>query len=354
MPLHAECPNCRAVCAVPDNAICRAVRCRHCLQLFRVNPSADHPAAASAAGAEQPAPKEEHVAAKPLGRPARPQQDNPPDRRPDRPGRHHQRQSGVGLVLGLLGSGVLLMSCLCCFGVGLGSLGFAPRAQDPPPVFVPAPLAGPAPAVELPPDPGPGEVGPPGIVRLDQPFAFPPALPSPRADERIRNGDFEQGLKGFRSAYRHSPGNIRDEFTFAIVRSPREVHDSAAAFGDHTSGTGLMMTVNGADAADRLLWGQTLAVCPGAEYTFSLWLASWFSMAPAELQIQINGKVLGRVVASPQCGEWKHFQAKWNAGAVKEASIEIVNLTRAISGNDFAIDDISLRGPPPAAGPAKK
>jgi S1-C subfamily serine protease len=201
-------------------------------------------------------------------------------------------------------------------------------AKGPPP-FVPPPLV-------------PGPAG--------SPPEFPPAAAAPRQDERIRNGDFTQGLKGFRTAYRHSPADVHDALTFCLARSPREAHRDAAAFGDHTSGDGLMMVVNGGDAVDRPLWGQTVPVRAGAEYTFSLWLASWYAAAPAELEVRVNGKSLGKVVAPARCGEWKQFSAAWRSGPDVQASVEIVNLTRAISGNDFAIDDVSLRGPPP--GPA--
>jgi hypothetical protein len=167
------------------------------------------------------------------------------------------------------------------------------------------------------------------------------------ADELVHNGDFEQGVKGFRTAYRHSPGNIGNALTFAIVRNPREVHHSAASFGDHTSGTGFMIAVNGGNAVDSVLWGQTVAVRPGGEYSFSLWVTSWYPDAPAELEVRINGKPLGRILASSRCGEWKEFRAKWHSGGDKQAAIEIFNFTTQISGNDFAIDDISLRGPRP-------
>jgi hypothetical protein len=197
---------------------------------------------------------------------------------------------------------------------------------------------------------GPSPFVPPPVMAGPgvPPAEFPPATAAPRQDERVRNGDFTQGLKGFRTAYRHSPANVRDALTFCLARSPREAHGDAAAFGDHTSGDGLMMVVNGADAVDRVLWGQTVPVRAGAEYTFSLWLTSWYATAPAELEVRVNGKSLGKVVAPARCGEWKQFRAAWSSGADKQASVEIFDLTRAISGNDFAIDDISLRGPPPA------
>jgi hypothetical protein len=218
----------------------------------------------------------------------------------------------------------------------------------PPPIDLPP--APPPVWVDAPPDFGPPAVQPRPIGFLAE---FPPAAPAARADELVCNGDFEQGLKGFRSAYRHSPGNIRDAFTFCLGRSPSQAHSDAAAFNDHTGGGGLMMLVNGGDAVNDVLWGQTVAVRRQTTYTFSLWVASWYQSAPAELEVRINGKALGRVVAPARCGEWKELKATWHSGADSQAAIEIFNFTRHISGNDFAIDDISLRGPRPDEGKGK-
>jgi hypothetical protein len=173
---------------------------------------------------------------------------------------------------------------------------------------------------------------------------FAPAL---RADELIRNGDFEQGNKEFGTAYKHSPGNVLDVLTYDVVKDPNTAHRDAASFADHTSGKGYMMVVNGGDAADQALWEQTVEVQPGAEYTFSLWVASWYASSPAELDVHINGKSVGKVVAPEKCGEWKQLKVKWDAGKQSSAKIEIFDLNTQFSGNDFALDDISLQGPSP-------
>jgi hypothetical protein len=258
------------------------------------------------------------------------------------------------VVLAVLGVGAFLFCCLGGIGGGLGYVFFAAAGRDDAPVAEGPPAAA-KPVAPGPPAPAPDRIkGPPPFVPppvlpgAAEPLAeFPPAAASPRQDERIRNGDFTQGLKGFRTAYRHSPADVRDALAFCLARSPREAHSDGAAFGDHTSGDGLMMVVNGGDAIDRALWGQTVSVRAEAEYTFSLWLTPWYATAPAELEVRINGKSLGKVVAPSRCGEWKQFSAAWRSGSDRQASVEIFNLTRAISGNDFAIDDVSLRGPPP-------
>jgi hypothetical protein len=171
-------------------------------------------------------------------------------------------------------------------------------------------------------------------------------------DELIKNGNFEQGNKEFRTTYKHTPGDITNELTYDIVTDPRLSSQYATSIGDHTNGKGNMLALNGGNAVDKELWGQSVAVKPGSSYRFSLHLASWYESAPAQLDIQINGKSIGKITASNKCGEWKEFTGRWNAGTDDVAVIRIVNLTTNISGNDFAIDDISLQGPPADKGRA--
>jgi hypothetical protein len=94
------------------------------------------------------------------------------------------------------------------------------------------------------------------------------------------------------------------------------------------------------------VWAQTVEVRPGAEYTFSLWVATWYALSPAALDVHINGKSVGTITAPDKCGEWKQLKVKWAAGTERTAKIEIFDRNTDVAGNDFALDDISLQGPP--------
>jgi hypothetical protein len=67
----------------------------------------------------------------------------------------------------------------------------------------------------------------------------------------ITNGDFSSGLSGFITDYRYvaptSQFSCHVETTFSIVASPNVCHDLWANFGDHSTGHGNMMVVNGAN-----------------------------------------------------------------------------------------------------------
>jgi hypothetical protein len=75
----------------------------------------------------------------------------------------------------------------------------------------------------------------------------PPATMTALGDRPLRNGNFEQGNKEFRTAYKHSPGSVPDALTCDVVKDPNTVYRDAASFGDHTSGKGNML-VEGTDA----------------------------------------------------------------------------------------------------------
>ncbi len=77
----------------------------------------------------------------------------------------------------------------------------------------------------------------------------------------IVNGDFEDGNVGFDTDYFYVPpdGSMYAENTYAIGDDPRDYHSEWASFGDHTTGTGMMMIVNGFPLEElpiRIVWGQ--------------------------------------------------------------------------------------------------
>jgi hypothetical protein len=167
----------------------------------------------------------------------------------------------------------------------------------------------------------------------------------PPSGNLIVNGDFEQGNTGFTTQYTYSPQGIGGAQTYAIVNDPHTVHPSAASYGDHTTGKGLMMAVNGATTPNVLVWGETVAVTPNATYEFSGWISSWTPSAPGQLNVLFNGSSVGIMNAPSTTAVWVEFSANWNSGSATSVAIELRNLSTADIGNDFALDDISLTGP---------
>ncbi len=196
----------------------------------------------------------------------------------------------------------------------------------------------------------------------------------------IPNGNFESGNTGFSSAYLYfaqpavpasgysnPKASLYDEGTYGVGTDPGLYHASWSHFGDHTTGTGNMMIVNGATILENQLpeqvWASpvspaTIPVNSGETYYFSAWLASVYPAlgnpptAPATLAFSINGVQIGAdFTLSAPVGTWQLFFVPWVADGTT-ANLSLINRNLTASGNDFAIDDISLETRSPVPEPA--
>ena len=163
-----------------------------------------------------------------------------------------------------------------------------------------------------------------------------------KGENLIVNGDFSAGNTGFTSDYNYVT------FSTAVAQyyvgpDPSAWLPNAPACGDHTTGTGNVMNVNGADQLNVLVWSETVNVTPNTNYAFSAWLENITSINPAKLQFSINGQTLGQpMLANVTDCIWDQFYTTWNSGSATTAVISIVNMNTILSGNDFALDDISF------------
>lgn len=167
---------------------------------------------------------------------------------------------------------------------------------------------------------------------------------------QIVNGDFESGNTGFSSDYTF--GDVSAPGTYTIGSDPSSVAGSYPdweSFGDHTSGSGLMLIANGATNASAAVWSETVSVTPNSRYRLTFWGATvnTSSPTPANIVVQINGVPVGGSNIFPNAspvtgGAWVPFSVDWNSGASTLAAIELFDATTSEAYNDFALDDISL------------
>jgi hypothetical protein len=169
---------------------------------------------------------------------------------------------------------------------------------------------------------------------------------SASAVELLSNGTFEGGNSGFSSGYAHTPGNYWGEGTYGLDDNPHDGHAYFSAFGDHTTGDGLMMVVNGSGVADVLVWGEGgVPIIQNSDYTFSFWMASAHPDSPAQVRARINGEWLAPTAfGTSTTGQWAQFSYVWNSGAATSADLQLVNQNLAYQGNDFVLDDLSFKG----------
>lgn len=165
----------------------------------------------------------------------------------------------------------------------------------------------------------------------------------------VTNGNFSGGNLGFTSSYTYAPppSGVLVEGNYSVHTNPFGVHTGFTSMGDHTSGTGSMMIINGGSTGADV-WCTTISVTPNTDYDFSAWFANCSSVTTGAdvpiLQFRINGVLIGTpTTVSSAPGTWVSFSNIWNSGTATSANICIYDATTAAAGNDFAIDDISFR-----------
>lgn len=164
-----------------------------------------------------------------------------------------------------------------------------------------------------------------------------------KGENLIYNSGFEQGNIGFRSDYEYKPITDFGESQYSIVTNPLDWHFGFEACSDHTLGFGNLMVVNGASEPNSIVWSQTVKVIPNTTYELALWISSVNRATPAKLRFKINGKIIGdEVNAGENACDWNQFSTFWNSEYESTAEIVIINVNTAVSGNDFALDDITF------------
>ncbi|MCS3799394.1 hypothetical protein [Niastella sp. OAS944] len=162
----------------------------------------------------------------------------------------------------------------------------------------------------------------------------------------VVNGDFSKGNSQFTSQYDYTIFNY-GEGEYTVTGQPLTWNKLLADCRDRTSGNGNMLLVNGATAANRVIWQQTIDIQPNTAYDLAAWLQNANvhkkGSNPPKLQFVINGIKMGNgVQVGYNSFEWAQMESVWNSGKANKATIGIINLNTIAPGNDFAIDDISF------------
>ena len=179
----------------------------------------------------------------------------------------------------------------------------------------------------------------------------------------VTNGDFSAGATGFSTGYTYaapSPSALYPEGVYTVASNPNDVHPSWVTLpeGDNK------LIVNGATASTPTIWEElNLATVAGGSYVFSASAANIccnasFSGAndPSHLLFQIssNGGAsysdLTELYTHPpgDAGQFQTVSAAFTATG--STSFRIVDALSGQSGNDFAVDNISVVSSAPEPG----
>lgn len=179
-------------------------------------------------------------------------------------------------------------------------------------------------------------------------FSGSAIAPNYNSEELIFNGDFSLGAVGFTSDYVYvsekGSRTLWDEGKYAVGTCPRDYHFDFRNNGDHTTGTGNMLIVNGSTDNKKYAWKQSVYVEKGKTYEFSAWFISVSGHGSAQkddIEYNINGIAnLGNYDKTEN--GWDRYYWRYTATETGQIMLKIRTMSAAAGGNDFAIDDISF------------
>ena len=165
------------------------------------------------------------------------------------------------------------------------------------------------------------------------------------ASAQIVNGDFSAGNTGFSTDYTPvaTDGTV---YTlppdYGVISDPSKAFTNGyISFGDHTTGSGLMLFADGSGNAGDRVWYQTVSVTPNTAYTFSAFAAT-AGVNPPTLNFYSDASLLGALPVTAAPGVFQQFTDSFTTGNVNSIVFAIRDGNTTAYGNDFAIDDISL------------
>ena len=175
----------------------------------------------------------------------------------------------------------------------------------------------------------------------------------------IANGAFTSGNTGFSTDYTLIPANgtiHSNPGQYGITSNPSTGFTNGYdSYGDHTSGTGLMLFVDGAGSSSSAFWRQSVSLAAATNYTFTYWVTGADVISLPETQAQLNGAAIdtGFSVTGHGGGtNWQEVTDSFTTVGAGAYTLSLVDLNTVAEGNDFTVDDLSLTGPSTVPEPA--
>ncbi len=146
------------------------------------------------------------------------------------------------------------------------------------------------------------------VIALLAVFTVPAMAAQPNL---ITNGDFESGNTGFTTEYTYldpsktGTWTLGPEYMYTVGTDPHLYHSAWASFGDHTSGSGKMMIVNGTylNNETKIVWAQEDVAIPAPEAVVTsrtLYAGQNWEIGKVLIKNDVAGKICVKFVLTDQ------------------------------------------------------
>jgi gliding motility-associated-like protein len=182
--------------------------------------------------------------------------------------------------------------------------------------------------------------------------------------QTLINGNFESGgngigflINGAGYTQINPPTGSSFQGNYAITTNPQLLNSNFISGGDHTTGSGRMLVVDGNTVPNSRLWsctstgGALTGFTAGSTYTFSYWIKSVSNdVTNTATQANINVFFVNASNVNPASTNsyaplpsqgWTRVSYTFTATA-NNALIELRNNNLSVLGNDFALDDFAI------------
>ena len=178
----------------------------------------------------------------------------------------------------------------------------------------------------------------------------------------LTNGNFETGGSGVGFLVTdytliNPPNGISNPGFYSRTTNPALMNSTFNAGGDHTTGTGNMLVIDGGTTPNKFFWttGNTGGTIPGftvgVSYVFSYWIKSVSNQVTNDATranisalfinaTNVNPAGLDHLAPLPSEG-WQKVSYSFVATNTN-VMVRLKTLSVAAAGNDFAVDDFSI------------
>ncbi|MFN3269411.1 MAG: hypothetical protein ACK42G_02365, partial [Candidatus Kapaibacteriota bacterium] len=172
--------------------------------------------------------------------------------------------------------------------------------------------------------------------------------PTPPNPELIVNGNFELNFYGFKTTY--DTNYIKFPKNIKITTNPYKEYYTFDSCSDPVMTNGKFLIVNGNDIFDglQIVWEQEVSIIPNTFYEFKYMYTNIDAKVDTNKNLPIivvsfNEEFFDTAYVSKETCQWKVRSFIWYSGSNRKLIIRIRDIQLKYFGNDFALDEISLK-----------